>query len=194
MARKPKAFADGQFVDLQQLPASGVEGERVSLETEITYPARDYRQQPVRLRRKVHGYVEAPPEPLPDPVVGTAEYVRTRMAEAMQILKRLPYGKTDRPSTRTSAALPVVHSAVEAYGHWMPEVKNPPTAAEIDRMDECLAWLWWVPAEWRKAVAGVACEVPLRRIATRMRCSHEHVRRLERKGIERIARRVRGRC
>jgi len=159
------------------------------VDTTISYPVDEARR--LRVSQRVSSAWEPGREPEPAVLSEIAEQVRHRFAEAMNILRRLPHGATDRPSTKTGATLPVIHSTAEAYGHWVITPKEPPTAEEISRMDATLEWLWWIPADWRKAVVGVAIGAPLRRIARRMGCSHEHVRKIERKGIERIARRVR---
>lgn len=190
--RKPKvkpmrAYADERLVDLVPTPTSGVPspGPFDGGETRSSWPRAGKRALGLSVP-----WGSPAPEPEPEPTDWTAETVRVRFAEAMQILDRLPLGPTDRPSTKTGGTLPVVHSIASAYGYAQAESRVRPTAAEIDRMDDVLTWLWWIPAEWRKAVIGVARNVPLRRIAKVMRCSHTHVARLERKAVERIARRL----
>jgi hypothetical protein len=181
-----RAYAGGEMVDLPRIPASGVEGEGPHLgqPTEATFPARGKRALSWALPwvASVDEQVEA--------VHWTAELVRGQIAEAMRVLDRLPLGPTDRPSTKTGGTLPVVHSITSAYGYNQVKARVAPSAVEIQRMEEILTWQWWMPRPWWLAVTGVARDVPLRRIARIMRCSHEQVRRLERKGVERIARRL----
>lgn len=183
-----RAYAGERMVDLPPIAPSGVEGDGPHLGelTEASWPHGD-------LRRRVRSRPWSPSvEPEPEIVDWTAELVRRRMAEAMGVLDRLPLTSTDRPS-RTLACwpLPVVHSIASAYNYGQVGARAVPTAEEIGRMDEALAWLGWIPADWRAAVAGVARTVPLRRIARIMKTHPEQVRRLERKGVERIARRLR---
>lgn len=84
----------------------------------------------------------------------TAEAVAARLEEAAQALRRLPRPKEIRHlKGRWSLWPEVVRQASEAYGYGEPErVVIPPSAREIDRMDEAVVWLLWLEKREAKLV------------------------------------------
>lgn len=127
---------------------------------------------------------EPGPPPERTPPVWTPELVRARLAEAMQILRRLPESATSRPSTQLVRWPEVVHDIAEAYGYGQAKAAVRPTPAEIGRLDETLPWLFLISSgQQRLAVIGVAMGLNLRVIARSFGCSHETVRQRERAGI-----------
>jgi len=175
-------------------------GPKHGQDSEVTYPNPDYQAQIKRVRRMVRSFRPPAPEPQPDPVSWGADHVRVRMVEAAQTLRRLPTAATDRPSSKAAGGLGAIHGW-GGYGYSAPVVRVQPTTEEITRLEECLVWLRsWLDTDHQMAVWGVAMGVPLRKIAQQMTkrrhrdnkkgVSYETVRRYERSGVERIARRL----
>ena len=72
----------------------------------------------------------------------TASRVEARMADAADVLKRLP---EDRVQGYISAWPEIVRSVHESFGWQEPVLKRPwPSPASIDRMDEAMRWLAWL--------------------------------------------------
>jgi len=125
-----------------------------------------------------------PPVPDMPPAVWTEEQVRARLAEAMQVLRKLPEDATSRPSTQTVRWPEVVRDIAEAYGYGEARARLRPTPAEIGRLDQTLPWLFLIAdGQQRLAVIGVAMGLNLRVIGRTFGCSHETVRQRERAGI-----------
>jgi len=72
----------------------------------------------------------------------TASLVEERLAEAADVLDRLP---EQRIQGFFSTWPPIVRDYWEAYGRHAPELRRPwPSPAAIDRMDEAFEWLRWL--------------------------------------------------
>ena len=72
----------------------------------------------------------------------TASRVEARMADAADVLKRLP---EDRVQGYVSAWPEIVRSVHESFGWQEPVLKRPwPSPGSIDRMDEAMRWLAWL--------------------------------------------------
>lgn len=133
------------------------------------------------------------PAPLPapetPPQVWTPELVRARLAEAMQVLRKLPDDAGSRPSTQLARWPDVVRDLAEAYGYGEARARLRPTPAEIGRLDQTLPWLFLIAdGQQRLAVIGVAMGLNLRVIGRTFGCSHETVRQRERAGIAALVR------
>lgn len=127
--------------------------------------------------------------PQAPPATWTPELVRARLAEAMQVLRKLPDDASSRPSTQTVRWPEVVRDMAEAYGYGEAKARIRPTPAEIGRLDETLPWLFLIPdGQQRLAVIGVAMGLNLRVIGRTFGCSHETVRQRERAGIAALVR------
>ena len=133
----------------------------------------------------------AAPAPVPEtpPAAWTPELVRARLAEAMQVLRKLPDDAGSRPSTQLVRWPEVIHDLAEAYGYGEARARLRPTPAEIGRLDETLPWLFLIAdGQQRLAVIGVAMGLNLRVIGRTFGCSHETVRQRERAGIAALVR------
>lgn len=115
---------------------------------------------------------------VPDPSVWTAEEVRGRLQEAADTLLRLPMPLHGRPGKFRCQMPEVVRSYWEAYGYNETRTRFArPTAKEIQRMDEALTWLLWLPEKRdRQMVFLVAIGFSLRKIANALDASHEWAR------------------
>jgi hypothetical protein len=134
----------------------------------------------------------APPDPTP--AQGwTEERVRARLAEAMTTLRKLPVDPRARPSTQVVRWPDVVRDRAEAYGYSDAKTVTRPDAAQIQRLDEVLPWLFLIEdGKQRLAVVGVATGINLRAIGRTLGCSHETVRSRERAGIFALVRALNG--
>jgi hypothetical protein len=115
--------------------------------------------------------------------------VRARLAEAMTTLRKLPTDPRARPSTQVVRWPDVVRDRAEAYGYSDAKTVTRPDAAQIQRLDEVLPWLFLIEdGKQRLAVVGVATGINLRAIGRTLGCSHETVRLRERAGIAALVR------
>jgi hypothetical protein len=125
-----------------------------------------------------------------------AEYVTFRLEEAGATLLTLPGSGW---STRLrSSSQEIVRSALESYG-WAATKIQPaaPSAAEIDRMDEAMAWIPLIPPERYvlRRIVGARSLVhpvtgrhlfPWRRLGVVLGTDHKAVQRWHARGIETI--------
>lgn len=96
----------------------------------------------------------------------TPKMVEERLEEAADTLKRLP---NDRVCRTRSAWPPVIHDFWEMYGQEPARLRpGPPTAAAIDRMDQCFDWLRWLEADDARLVWLRACGVRWKAISWRL--------------------------
>ncbi len=80
----------------------------------------------------------------------TASRVEERLAEAADVLRRLPEERVQGYGSTWPA---YVHDPGEAYGWDRPRLRPiPPTPRAIDRMEETLTWLRWLEPEVAKLV------------------------------------------
>lgn len=121
----------------------------------------------------------------------TAETVKLRMEEAADTLKRLRVSGT-RPAGYKSNWPDIVQDFWEAYGDNEDEPRpGRPSPAKIDRMDEALAWLFWIEDRNKRIVFfAKASGVKTGAIAKRLGFSRESVRVWNREACEIILRRL----
>jgi hypothetical protein len=121
----------------------------------------------------------------------TAGLVSEYLAEAADTLRRLP-----RPMLhgRLTCWPDVIRSAAELY-HAEAHARNRPPAPApdaISRMDQALVWLLPLDLEERRILWARACGIPWRRLEDADGRSHVTLRKIHRRGIERIMRRLPG--
>jgi len=89
-------------------------------------------------------------------------YVKARIEEAAETLKRLPrQGMSQKMTTWPD----VVISTFEMRGWGNEKARlGPPSAKAITRMDECLEWLMPLNGTNRRLVWARACKIPWRRL------------------------------
>jgi hypothetical protein len=86
----------------------------------------------------------------------TAPQLRDRLAEAAHTLRRLPWPKHGKPQPERALWPDVAHDWM-AYGWQAARLQRiPPTAQEVSRMDEVLAWLLWLTRDQRLILWGRA--------------------------------------
>ncbi|MFO7481293.1 DUF6362 family protein [Oceanibaculum nanhaiense] len=120
----------------------------------------------------------------------TPELVKARLAEAADTLRRLP---SARIRARLTAWPDVVQSASTAYGYEAAQTRPAaPTPEAISRMDETLAWLFWVENEGRRLLWARAMGVPWRRLEDLDGRSHVTLKRAHDRLLGEIARRLNG--
>jgi len=123
------------------------------------------------------------------PALWTPDLARAWLADAVTTLYRLPAGQIG-PSLDTTMKLPVI----EEYGRSIATVRIVPDTRAIDRMN--FVYPGWILAiadpHTRKATMIRAMGWPWRQIGQRLRCSHEHARKLEARGITEIVQHLNG--
>lgn len=100
----------------------------------------------------------------------TARTIEDRMEEAALTLRRLPNPPGSGPKGFGQSWPEYVHDAKHAYGYHETRMRVVPSAAEIQRMDECIDWLRfigpedarivWLRAEgwrWRQVCIQAGC-------------------------------------
>ncbi|MEA1938111.1 MAG: DUF6362 family protein [Pseudomonadota bacterium] len=119
----------------------------------------------------------------------TPTFIRSRLEDAADTLKRLPAGRNAFPAGLRANWPPIVRNFFDAYGRDQEqELRIPPQARAITRMDEVLLWLNLIEqVQIRRIVFARALGMSLRKIGRQSGLSHEHVRRLESNGLETIA-------
>lgn len=113
-----------------------------------------------------------------DPAVWTIGEVRGRLEEAVDTLLRLPMPLHGKPAKFRCQMPEIVRSYWEAYGYNQTKTRFArPTAKEIQRMDDALGWLLWLPEKRdRQMVFLSAIGFSLRKIANALDASHEWAR------------------
>lgn len=93
--------------------------------------------------------------------------IRARLEEAADTLRRLPYPREYAALKGGQSTMPeYVRNAVEAYGYNDAEPpKIRPSAEAIDRMDEALGWLRWLPEQDARLVWMRAMRIGWKRIS-----------------------------
>ena len=127
----------------------------------------------------------------------TEQDVRARLVDMAETLKRLRFPVNGAPTKRVTVWPEVLrpyweeHNNAKELGE---DVRNTLTrlnasAAQIERMDEVLPWLFYVKDPRHRAVVVLrAMDYSWRRIAERVGiCSHETARYWERAAVTRIA-------
>lgn len=112
---------------------------------------------------------------------------RDRIGEALRTLRCLP-GPVGPAGHRCGLPDPV-RTFWECYAQEAARLaRTPPSALEIDRMDEALPWLWLILDPRHRAVVCLrALGCSWRRVADMVGCSHEAARQWEPAAIARIA-------
>jgi hypothetical protein len=125
-----------------------------------------------------------------------AELVIERLEEAGAALLALP--GTGWSTKLRSSSLEIVRSAIENYGWTNKSIRPPiPSAAQITRMDEAMAWLSLIPLDryvLRRIVGARSLVHPItdrhlfpwRRLGTAIGADHKAVQRWHRQGIDLI--------
>lgn len=78
--------------------------------------------------------------------------IEDRMEEAALTLRRLPHPPGSGPKGYGGSWPEYVRDARHAYGYDEARIKIIPSAAEIQRMDECIDWLRWLDPDDAKIV------------------------------------------
>lgn len=89
----------------------------------------------------------------------TARIIEDRMEEAAITLRRLPNPPGSGPNGYGQSWPEYVRDAKHAYGYHEARIRVVPSAADIQRMDECIDWLRFVHPDdarivWLRAEAG----------------------------------------
>lgn len=93
------------------------------------------------------------------------DLMQARIEEMGDVCKRLPLGKTDRPSTQCASWPEVVREIVESYGYNRDlRVRIRPSSAEIGRFEEVIHWISMLDPTNRAIVWGFALGMSLRKI------------------------------
>lgn len=102
----------------------------------------------------------------------TLQEIRWRLEEAADTLRRLPRPREYGALKGGRSSMPdYVRDAMEAYG-WS-EAKAPrvpPPAAAIDRLDEVLLWMRWLPASEARLVWMRAVRINWKRVSEEFEC------------------------
>ena len=128
------------------------------------------------------------PHYMPD--LWTPELVKARLAEAADTLRRLP---SARIRAKLTAWPDVVQSASTAYGYEAAHTRPAaPSPEAISRMDETLAWLFWIETDGRRLLWARALGVPWRRLEDLDGRSHVTLKKLHDRLLGEIAQRLAG--
>lgn len=131
----------------------------------------------------------------------TWQDVDRRLREAARTLQAMPM---DRPRGYRVMWPDVPKDAQTAYGYYgdplnlyrrerqMPDIRVIPSPAEIDRMDEVLGWLAWLPKDEGMIVEAVARGIYMVTLARKLGCHAVTIRRVYRRGCQMIASRLQG--
>lgn len=124
----------------------------------------------------------------------TPRIIEDRMEEAALTLRRLPNPPGSGPKGYGQSWPEYVHEAKHAYGYHETRMRVIPSAAEIQRMDECIDWLRfvrpedarivWLRAEncrWRQVCiqAGVVRQTAWRRWVAALQTICNHLNKQE---------------
>ena len=82
----------------------------------------------------------------------TARVIEDRMEEAALTLRRLPNPPGSGPKGFGQSWPEYVHDAKHAYGYHETRMRVIPSAAEIQRMEECIDWLRFIGPEEARIV------------------------------------------
>lgn len=82
----------------------------------------------------------------------TARIIEDRMEEAALTLRRLPNPPGSGPKGFGQSWPEYVHEAKHAYGYHETRMRVIPSAAEIQRMEECIDWLRFIGPEEARIV------------------------------------------
>lgn len=82
----------------------------------------------------------------------TARTIEDRMEEAALTLRRLPNPPGSGPKSFGRSWPEYVHEARHAYGYHETRMRVIPSAAEIQRMEECIDWLRFIGPEEARIV------------------------------------------
>ncbi len=122
----------------------------------------------------------------------TASQVEERIEEAADTLRRLP---EKRVQTARSSWPKFIQDCHDACGtEPTPLRRGPPAAAAIDRMDETLEWLRWLPPEDAKLVWARAEGMPWKAISWRFGFSERTAQRRWEYASNQISWRLNGRA
>lgn len=136
--------------------------------------------------------------------VWTAELVEERLRAAMLTLKAMP---SDRPMGHRIMWPGVpkdTRDAMLAYGYYgdpenryrkerqMPDLKVLPSSADIDRLDVCLGWLYWLDKQDRIIVSAVSRGVTKTKLARLFGQNRLYITQRYRKCCRNIASRLNG--
>lgn len=142
----------------------------------------------------------------------TFDAVEERLREAMTTLRRIPFPRNGRPMADRSHWPEIVREFWEQYGASDPgtspveladihteldrdrnRVRIVPSPVSIHRMDECLAWVYWIEsARNRKILTLRLCGRSWRRIAQRDGWSHTYIKIIYDRCIQEICDRLNG--
>ena len=125
----------------------------------------------------------------------TQARIRLLIQDAVGTLQRLPGGKERYLGGLRSHMPNPIRSYWDSFGaegYERPRIVRVwPDNGQIDRMDEILGWIYWLPElSMRRAVFLRGIPLGWRRIGQMIECSHEKARYLEREGINRILERL----
>ena len=82
----------------------------------------------------------------------TPREIEDRLEEAAVTLRRVPNPPGSSAKGYGSSWPDYVHEARHAYGYHEVRMRIIPSAAEIQRMEECIVWLSWLSADDAKIV------------------------------------------
>jgi hypothetical protein len=138
---------------------------------------------------------EASPAPAAAPAPASAAYVRSKVAECIWTLRRLPMPQYATPprDLRSGMREPVrdfweAYNAVDA-----PKVtRERPTAEQISAASETVPWLYFIDVKpERDALCLRAIPLSWRKVGDALGCSHVQAIKLEARAVDCIVRRLR---
>lgn len=94
--------------------------------------------------------------------------VRERIEEAVAVLRLMPLPRHARPDAMRGLWPDIVRDWRDVYGYVDPSpTRVHPTAAQIERCEQALAWLLWLPPEARRLMLARALGVKWRHLERR---------------------------
>ena len=161
--------------------------------TRVSWPATI--KPPKRRFELVYSWEPPVRDPV-DPVTGEPAtwergHVRSFIAEALDVLRRLPMPPGELPADPGCAWPLTIKAVAEAYGYDKSVVTKGASPAEVVKMDRTLAWFWYLPrVKDPVIVSGFALGMSSRRIGKMIHKSYEYCRLRDRLCLELIAERL----
>ena len=118
--------------------------------------------------------------------------VAARLAEAASTYQAMPMPKNGKPPPVRAAAWP--DTVQQWFDNWIQYNRDAPrlskvipSPAQIDRADEAVSWLLWLPPDRRKLLWARACGVRWRKLESRFGKGGRCLQMWHRESLEQIA-------